>query len=272
MAKDLFVTGYLWLRDIKHGMLDCRVTETRARVDVSDPNNMNDFLVGKQSWPFQLSIIKRETIFIPTSTVVENIVIIFGSEAYYGTGVINSVEESGRLDDKIIYSVQGQFTNAAYHLDLIRRTSGAGGDLVNSLYWIDDDGNGEPDTWIDTGSGSWALNYGNIERSPFLRSSWSTGGPMEYTIINIEYDDTETYRIYMPYRVAGNTIGALHNIYTYASRSFALQLTVGSHLLSATFTAVAGDDLLFIESWGDLDPAYTVDYDFILLGKQINSL
>ncbi len=118
MSKQVLKAGSIVLNGQSLGLLDVAVIDSPTKLDVSDTANNNEILIGRENWGFTATAIKNDSqIITPTTSAAgEEIVITFGSECWYGTGFVTSIELSGTLDDKVIFKIQGEFIATSYHI------------------------------------------------------------------------------------------------------------------------------------------------------------
>ena len=152
MAKLIFNAGAADFNGVGYGLIGLQVNKVPSKVDVSDTGENNQLLVGRQIWPFMATIIADDVKWVQTFAAPVRILLSMGSDHYIGDGILTNVQIAGKIDDKIIWTVRGEFEATAYHAK----------GTVNGVSWMDSDGNGIADSWTYTGSGSPSIELDNL--------------------------------------------------------------------------------------------------------------
>jgi len=169
MAKQVLNTGVFRHGNIGYGLIDAKVTESPTKIDSSDTYNNNEIMIGRDSWQFTATVIKDDNKSIIPDTSATTIVIELGRDAWIGTAYVLTVEIVGRIDDKVVLNVSGEFLPTAYHIR----------NLFNGASWYDGNNDGYPDditsAWNNTPSYNtdpvYGLNlrYSSVTTADYLR-------------------------------------------------------------------------------------------------------
>jgi hypothetical protein len=188
LSKQVLKAGSIVIDNQCLGLLDVSVIDAPTKLDVSSTANPNAVAIGRENWAFSAVAMKNNSQMVkPTQgtggqTAGETIVITFGGECWFGSGVITSVELSGRLDDKVIYNIQGEFIPNTYHIAANLNMTLQGGGA-----------SGIPDDWVlfKGGSGDAQFDYNNKDgRSWFLNNLTVY---IDQYHLNVTIESGETY-------------------------------------------------------------------------------
>lgn len=195
MSKQILTTGVFEAGNYSWGVIGLNVSRDITRVDNGDTGLNLSLLTGRKRWTFSAEVMSDsgKTIVLTQSAI--EIFIAFADDVYAGTGYIFNIQEQGRIDDKIILNITGEFISPTYFAK----------HLNNGVNWIHEDSDTTADGWA-VGSATPSIivdgEHGTAQRCADTSGSVSctfninhiSGNHLEY--IKYEYNALTSLRIF----------------------------------------------------------------------------
>jgi hypothetical protein len=113
MAKKLFTTGVATIGAVEHDITNLKFGRTQDKKDDTDtgsPAGIREYLQGRTDSVFSFDMFLDEAVAPPIFGVAGDVTLDFEGMVVSGSGVIESQDLNGQLDEPMSISCSGYFT------------------------------------------------------------------------------------------------------------------------------------------------------------------